>query len=85
MNAWDRIAGNKPYPLAPDSSGSDAGDFRFPFSILCGIAGLLLSVAGLIAAFMGAGSLGLWLVGGGIVCALILWLLPPKAQRRPSK
>lgn len=83
MNVWDRIADNKPYPLAPDTSGSDEGDFRFPAAILCMVAGFILGAVAFIAGFMGSAAVALWSLAGAVACAVLARVLPP--QRRPSR
>ena len=85
MNLWDRLADNKPYPMAPSVEDSDAGDFRFPLTVLCGLAGVVLAVLGFVAGFMRLTDLALWSIAGAGACAVVVWLLPPKPQRRPSK
>lgn len=55
MNAWDRIAGNKPYPMAPDAPDtSGEGDFRFPAAAACWVVGAIAFPVAFVAALDGA-------------------------------
>jgi hypothetical protein len=80
MNWWDSLAGNKQYPSVPEREVE--GDFRFPASMLCGVLGFVLLAAAVVAAFIGANTVGGWALGLAVASIVLAQLLLPSDKRR---
>lgn len=81
MNWWDLVAEKKHAPfVAPEREVP--GNFRFPAAILCGLAGFVLLLVGVVGAFAGATPFALWSIGTSIVLAICAGLLIPAERSR---